>query len=642
MSDKRWYATREELGDMARDYARRNPEAATRTLETAEMARKGRFRVEFSMLADRWVDLGEPVDWLANPSEDPEFTWILNRHWHMREMGRAYLLSGEEGLAEACKEQLASWIRRIPAPAGPDYREAVFFQKRGPWRLLETGLRPQSWIFAAVCMEEVWERDPGFMTLFRSALAEHADYLSAYLGDPDINHATMHMQGLFTIGVYLEEHPRSPYWRQLAKERLELCLSRQFGADGVQNELAPHYHNVSIECFALPYRLAELAGDPFPAAYGEALARMARFTACTIRPDGRTSAFSDSDSTVWGPEKLALLGEVLGRPDYRAAGCMSAELSWLFPGSGGDAAGGNGAERGSGVVLEAREEGALHAFPEAGYYILRGPEHYLMFDAAPLGGAHGHADALHFEWFCKGRAVFLDNGRYTYEEGEARRSFKGTLAHNTVTVDGLDQTEYVSSQAWSAREAKVRLHKAFREGNRTFLDASHDGYARLDTPLEHRRFLVLDEMQGRLVVVDWLLGQGTHRLVQSFHLHRDTRIRGGSHSQERSLELDLEGSGERLGLRWFSGGGCGELRMDEATGERSDRYGFKETVPVLRASARMEGSTGLVCCIAPDGWSCAGAVADPETLTVRLTWRHPELGTEFWTLDTAGVRLERR
>ena len=38
----------------------------------------------------------------------------------------------------------------------------------------------------------------------------------------------------------------------------------------------------------------------------------------------------------------------------------------------------------------------------------------------------------------------VDPGRYTYSESGPnwRRWFKGTAAHNTVTVDGLDQTPY--------------------------------------------------------------------------------------------------------------------------------------------------------------------------------------------------------
>src|SRR6185312_9501162 len=43
-----------------------------------------------------------------------------------------------------------------------------------------------------------------------------------------------------------------------------------------------------------------------------------------------------------------------------------------------------------------------------------------------------------------GRPLVVDPGRFTYAESRPnlRRWFKGTAAHNTVCVDGLDQTPY--------------------------------------------------------------------------------------------------------------------------------------------------------------------------------------------------------
>ena len=122
----------------------------------------------------------------------------------------------------------------------------------------------------------------------KEALAEHAEYLTRYLGDTHINHAMMHMQGLFMIATFCPKHERAPYWRQLAVERLELCLVHQIGPEGIQSELTTHYHDASIEMFGTPYLLGRLSGHPFPASYGEQLARMAAFTEAMIRPDGRS------------------------------------------------------------------------------------------------------------------------------------------------------------------------------------------------------------------------------------------------------------------------------------------------------------------------------------------------------------------
>src|SRR4029079_9470990 len=89
------------------------------------------------------------------------------------------------------------------------------------------------------------------------------------------------------------------------------------------------------------------------------------------------------------------------------------------------------------------------SFPDGGYFVQRSgwedDARFLIFDCGPLGeGGHGHYDALSFEAAADGARLVVDPGRYTYAEGEPnlRRWFKGTAAHNTVTVDGLDQTPY--------------------------------------------------------------------------------------------------------------------------------------------------------------------------------------------------------
>jgi hypothetical protein len=69
----------------------------------------------------------------------------------------------------------------------------------------------------------------------------------------------------------------------------------------------------------------------------------------------------------------------------------------------------------------------------------------LIFDCGPLGeGGHGHYDLLSVEVAAAGGPLLVDPGRFTYSEGppNLRRWFKGTAAHNTVCVDGRDQTAY--------------------------------------------------------------------------------------------------------------------------------------------------------------------------------------------------------
>ncbi len=107
-------------------------------------------------------------------------------------------------------------------------------------------------------------------------------------------------------------------------------------------------------------------------------------------------------------------------------------------------------------------------FPESGYYLLgtafeTPDEVRLLVDSGPLGylsiAAHGHADALSFVLSIGDREILVDPGTYAYHtEPSWRRYFRSTLAHNTVGIDGEDQSVQAGNFMWTATRAGT-LHR---------------------------------------------------------------------------------------------------------------------------------------------------------------------------------------
>jgi len=97
----------------------------------------------------------------------------------------------------------------------------------------------------------------------------------------------------------------------------------------------------------------------------------------------------------------------------------------------------------------------IKTFSQAGYtVIVYDKDSSLIFDHGPLGMEplynHGHADALSIVLFKKEQPILVDPGTYHYNGvPEWRRYFKSTKAHNTVTVDGLDQAVQEDEFIWS-------------------------------------------------------------------------------------------------------------------------------------------------------------------------------------------------
>ena len=78
----------------------------------------------------------------------------------------------------------------------------------------------------------------------------------------------------------------------------------------------------------------------------------------------------------------------------------------------------------------------------------------MVIDAGPQGtgrSGHGHADALSVKLAFGGRRWLVDAGTFCYiGPGGDRNIFRGTRAHNTLAVDGLDQAEPEGPFAWSS------------------------------------------------------------------------------------------------------------------------------------------------------------------------------------------------
>jgi hypothetical protein len=84
-----------------------------------------------------------------------------------------------------------------------------------------------------------------------------------------------------------------------------------------------------------------------------------------------------------------------------------------------------------------------HAFPYAGYYVMRSgwdPDaRWLWFDGGPFGYGHQHEDKLEIVVAAYGKTFLVDPGNYTYERSKWRSYFIDSPSHNVVLVDGQPQ-----------------------------------------------------------------------------------------------------------------------------------------------------------------------------------------------------------
>ena len=148
-------------------------------------------------------------------------------------------------------------------------------------------------------------------------------------------------------------------------------------------------------------------------------------------------------------------------------------------------------------------------FADAGLAVMRSPSAHVIVDAGAFGsgsGGHSHADTLSIVAFRDGSELLIDPGTFTYiADPAARERFRGTAAHNTVGIDGVEQAEARGPFRWES-PPDVRLLYWKSDECRDVLDAScrYRGFT-------HRRSIVFRKPDALVVVdrIDGLAGEHT-------------------------------------------------------------------------------------------------------------------------------------
>ena len=95
------------------------------------------------------------------------------------------------------------------------------------------------------------------------------------------------------------------------------------------------------------------------------------------------------------------------------------------------------------------ESGPQLPLSNSGFRKLQNEKAELIIDGGPAGASyipgHSHNDALSFELYVNENPILVNTGISTYNNSDRRQLERSTLAHNTVSVEGKEQSE-----VWSA------------------------------------------------------------------------------------------------------------------------------------------------------------------------------------------------
>ncbi|MEV5598794.1 alginate lyase family protein [Streptomyces sp. NPDC052496] len=516
--------------------------------------------------------------------------WEPSRHQYLTVLAAAYAVTRDERYAERVAGHLRSWWAANPPLHGVHWISGI-----------ELGIRLLSWVWIRRLLDG-W---PGAAGLFEGnpvAVRQvwyHQRWLAAFpsRGSSANNHVIAETAGQFAAACAFDWFPASARWRADALRSLERNLRGNTFHSGLNRELATEYHGLVLELGLAALAEADAAGVPVPATVRLVLLRMTDALAAVVddrlRPprqgdadDGHGLVLDGAGTDRWA-SLLATGDAVFGRlpwwPEVTGTDVRTPLLAALVRPY---------AKVASAPAVSRWASRPAH-FADAGLTVLRGPGGiWCRCDGGPHGflsiAAHAHADALSVEVRHDGVDVLADPGTFCYHgQPEWRQYFRSTLGHNTLELDGADQSVSGGPFLWT-RQARSRVLVAETGGEVARWWAEHDGYQ----PSVHRRRVELTAARQELRVVDEV--RGPRRAVRlAFHLGpaisadlvgNRAALTWTRNGEERSAVLDLPGE-----LTWRAHRG----ETGPPLGWYSPGFGRKEPSTTLVGTGFADGTQGF-------------------------------------------------
>jgi hypothetical protein len=556
---------------------------------------------------------------------DHKIIWELNRHQHLVTLAKAWAFTGDGKYARELASQFNSWHDANPYPMGINWGSS-----------LEVAFRSLSWIWVrnllagSSALTKDLDRD-----LVRG-LALNGRYIERYLStyfSPN-THLIGEAVALFFIGTLCPQFPAAARWQRKGLDIVLAEAERQVRPDGVYFEQSLYYHVYALDFFLHTRALAACNGIAVPESFDAILLRMLDVVGVLSR-NGSPEGFGDDDGgRVFNPRRnraqhisdpLAVGAALLGNDSLQQCATITEEAIWLF------------GERAAEVHPTSPAELSSAAFTHGGLYVMASggdaPEQMLI-DAGPQGNGnsgHGHADALSLRLWTNKRHWLVDPGSYVYiSAGDEREQFRGTGAHNTLRVDGLDQAVPGNPFSWTSLP-DVSVEEWIAGSIFTFFSGSHTGYRRLPDPVLHRR-MIFNLHREYWLVRDIAEGAGVQNLEIFWHFAADASV---DLSASTLTVTPASDGGERLVLlganpkKW-------ELSLTE--GWVSPAYGERLPAPVASFVAQVQLPAEHTTLIVPLGVAdMAGRfhLAEDATEAVGYVYEHAD-ATDYIIFGVGG------
>ncbi len=484
---------------------------------------------------------------------DARTNWEKNRHFDWALIAKAYYVTKEEKYFLALKDTVNSWMLKNPFLHGISWTSAMEF-----------AIRSINWIISLAFVQKSG-RD---MPELRNGIINITDYLTKHYSrfSSANNHLLVEATAIGLAGYAFDNNQ----WKELACNILSEELEKQSYSDGVNKELSLHYQTFGMEAYLLLMHVMQKHNDTEWNQWIPMLKKEAEFVAHSSWREKTICEFGDDDEGKildlqggeWHQWDYVLqLASLVTGTRYSDFETVHENIDWLF----------NRDEIEEIRTKPLYDASRSRCFEVGGNTFIRDKQNRILIgiDHAELGfgsiAAHGHADALSFQMLIDGEVVFADPGTYIYHcDIEHRNSFRKTINHNTLCVEGRDQSKMLGAFMWGER-ANCKLEEWSSSDNKDILVASHDGYR----PIIHRRKFEFDKINNILSISDFVSSKANNIV---------TYMLGATVSVEmHDSKISLDSDGIMIEMLFD---GADKIAIEDA--ELSPEYGVKIATKAIK------------------------------------------------------------
>ena len=335
------------------------------------------------------------------------------------------------------------------------------------------------------------------------SLASQANHLSKNLErDLGGNHLVENAAALAILGGSTE-CPRSLAWISTATNILAAELPKQILPHGEHFELAPMYHCQMLGAL-LRIKTCCNQHPKLVALLDQYIDPMLKFIVSILHPDGEIPLFADSGFyEAPSINELLSVAKLNKHPEIKPEESKNCKV------------------------------GDYQIFGSANIFVIAdfGP---LAADGLP---AHGHCDAFNLEVSVAGQRWIVDSGNFDYEDDSMRHYCRGSIGHNVVTVDDLNQANIWSKFRMGRRPAVSNFRSGMSE-QWQWASAAHDGYAKVGAQ-NLRRFVAAKSTVLACVDQTTLNShRANQKLIGYLHLHPEINVTPPKKVGDNRFELE--------------------------------------------------------------------------------------------------------